>query len=547
MSKLNLNSTSVIKQTVMSTAFLLIAACGGGGGGGSSPNTPDASKSLWPSSGRYEVVLKPSGSLTANPLQMTLSLVHASTPETEYQIDTSAAATQLGVSLSQGQWNPTKGQFTDLQNVAYIDHRNGAVRVTSLLANGARPVQSTAPAADLCSTNQLARNFSKPFASQLIVDTPGPDGLCNSSDDGQILVTFSDVGVPSISTVSSNYRYLGYLRSPTTGQPTHWLVTWKNGVQIELWSIDQPGTTPIESSVSTGTPQFSSVANLSDLILYTQDGLLKAMRMVNGTPSISNVSALSGTSGWELAGNDEANAYAFFSTNASTSCTGSWHITKISRSAASAETLATGKGSLIAATALNGSIYASVCSGNTISLKKVDTTTGSITALKASSSTVYLASSLSGELTVTSISSTNGSLSLNFLDNSDNLLYDAGNDIVFGANQTAYISSNNTFKGESVYVVPQSLITTGSSGTLRRWDVASKAMHTVGTLPSAFELGGKNGIRVFTGPLSPGALIGGTFVASISSDGQVQTSGSRVYTLLPQTDNSLVLTTKQVK
>ncbi len=536
----HLLSMSTVKLTAMSTAFLLISACGGGGG---STNITETNSSTWPSSGSYEVVLKPSGSLTANPIQMSLSLVHASTPETEYQIDTSSAATQLGESLNQGQWNPTKGQFTDLQNTAYVDNRNGTVRVTLLQANGSRPTQWTAPAADLCGTSQLARNFSKPFASQLIVDTPGVDGLCNTSDDGQILVTFSDVGVPSISTVSSKYRYLGYLRSPTTGQPTHWLVTWKNGGQIELWSIDQPGTTPIESSVSTVTPQFSSVANLSDLILYTQDGLLKAMRMVNGTPSISNVSALSGTSGWKLAGNDATHAYAYFSSGASTSCTGTWRITSVSRSAASANTLATGTGSLVAATTLNGAVYGTVCSGSTGSLIKVDTTTGNQTVLKAPSSTIYTASSLSGALAVTGISSINGSWSLSFLDPSDNLIYDAGNAMVYGTNETTYETSSNTFTGDSVYVVPQTL----AGGMLRRWDVASSTMITVGTLPTATDLGGTAGNLVFASPLNPSSLLGGTFVARISSDTQIQTSDSRVYTLLPKASKSLVLTTKQVK
>ena len=544
MTKFHLPSTPAVKLSAMSMAFLLISACGGGGG---APNTPDTNTSSWPKSGSYEVVLKPSGFTTASPLQTSLSLVHASTPDTEYQIDTTAAATQLGVSLSQGQWNPTKGQFTDLQNAAYVDHRNGTVRVTSLLANGARPVQSTAPAADLCSTSQLARNFSKPFASQMIVDTAGADGLCNTSDDGQMLVKFSDTGVPSIAAVASQNRYLGYLRSPTTGQPTHWLVTWKAGGQIDLWSIDQPGTTIIEPGFSTSTSQFSSVANLSDLILYTQNGLLKAMRMVNGTPSISNVSALSGTSGWKLAGNDASNAYAYFSSGASSSCTGTWRITSVSRSAASANTLATGTGSLIAATTLNGAVYASVCSGSTGSLIKVDTTTGTQTVLKAPSSTIYMASSFSGELAVTGISSNNGSWSLNFLNQTDSLLYDAGDAMVYGANQAAYDASGNIFMGDSVYVVPRTLGTTGAGGTLQRWDVANNAMHTVGALPSATDLGGTAGNRVFTGPMSPSALIGGTFVARISSDSQIQPSGSRVYTLLPKTDNSLVLTTKQVK
>ena len=543
MTELYLSSKRAIKLCAMNTAFLLLSACGGGSG---PSNSTETNTNSWPTTGNYEVVLKPAGSSTATPLQTSLSLVHASTPDTEYQIDTSAAATQLGVSLNRGQWNLAKGQFTDLQNAAYVDHRNGTVRVTSLEANGARPKQWTANASNLCSTSQLARNFSIPFASQLIVDTAGADGACNTSDDGQIWVKFSETGAPIVLPISPENQFLGYLRSSTTGQPTDWLVAWKNGGQIDLWSIDRPVTAIVETGTSPNNSQFSSVANLSDLILYTQNGLLKAMRMVNGSPSISSVSALSGESGWRLAGNDTANAYVYFSSGASDSCTGTWRITSVARSAASADTLATGTGSLIAATTLNGAVYASVCSGNTGSLIKINTATKTQTVLRAPSSTVYLASSLSGELAITGISASTGNFSLSFMDTSDNLLYDAGRATFFGSNQAAYDASSNTFRGDSVYVVPQTLLT-GTGGELRRWDVANKAIHTVGTLPSAGDLGGAVGNRVFTGPLSPSTLIGGTFVARLSSTNQFEAADSRVYTLLPKTDNSLLLTTKQVK
>jgi len=535
--------TPIVTLSVTSMACVLISACGGGG---SSPGTPVAPVSSWPSAGNYEVVLKPSGASTASPLQASLSLVHASTPDTEYQIDTSAAATQLGMSLTQGQWNVTTGQFTNLQNTAYVDHRNGAIRVTALLANGSRPGQLTTAASNLCSNTQLARNFTRPYASQLVADTAGTDGLCGTSDDGQLLITFSDIGAPSSAVVASANRYLGYLRSPTTGEPTHWLVVWKDSGQTDLWSIDRPLTTVIESGSSASTSQFSSVANLSDLILYTQNGLLKAVRMVNGTPSVSSVSVLSGASGWKLAGNDAANAYAYFSSGASASCTGTWRITSVSRSAPSANTLATGTGSLLGAMVLNGAVYASTCSGSAGSLIKVDTATGAQTVLRAPSSTLYVTSSLSGELAVTGISSTQA-WSLNFLDSSGNSLYEAGNAMTYGANQTAYDVSSNTFKGDSVYVVPQTLISSGTGGQLQRWDIASNTMHAVGTLPSATDLGGVVGNKVFMGPLSIGGLIGGTFAVRISSDNQFQTSGSRIYTVLPKTDNSLTQITKQVQ
>jgi hypothetical protein len=58
--------------------------------------------------------LKPSGDATSDTLQTSLSLVNSAAPDTEYQIDTAAAKTQLGLYLSQGNWNAAMRQFTDL-------------------------------------------------------------------------------------------------------------------------------------------------------------------------------------------------------------------------------------------------------------------------------------------------------------------------------------------------------------------------------------------------------------------------------------------------
>ncbi len=541
MTKFILSCAAAAKVAVATIALALVSACGGGGG---SSTTAGTTSDSWPTSGSYAVVLKPAGSTTASPLQTSLSLVHASTPNIEYQIDTTAAAGTLSTTLFQGQWDAAKSQFTDLQEVAYVDDRNGAVRVTSLTANGAPPAQRTTPVEKLCSNSISALNFASPFASQLIAVIAGTDGLCDTLDDQQVRITFSDSGVPSSSVAPSGYRFLGYLRSATTGLPSQWLAVSKTSGSAVLWSLDMSSSTALESG-TTANPSLSVVANLSDVVLYTQNGLLKVLRRDAGAgASISSVSAASGLSGWQSAGSDAGKVYAYLSSGAASSCAGTWRINSVSRSTASTSTLTTGFGSLISAGTFNGSVYATVCNGSAATLLKIDSTTGTQAVLKPASSTIYTITSLSGELAMTGFSSSNA-VSLSFIDASGNVLFDAGSAMTWGSNYLAYDASQNIYVGDSVYVYPISVIN-GTGGLLKRWDITNSVMHTVGTLPSVTDLGGTSGNRVYTGAVTPGTTIGGTFTAYISSDNRLQSSGSRVYSFLPKIDNSLTLTTKQV-
>lgn len=532
---------------ILSLAVVGLAACGGGGSGGSSTDKPSA---VWPATGNFEVVQRPSGSSTASPLNASLSLVHASTPDTEYIIDSTAAPANLGLTLTKGEYNSATKQVSGLQNVAYVDDRNGLLRVTSLVSSGKRPATLTLPVTGLCSNSTiLANNFSNPFASQLVANTAGKDGVCGTSDDVQVLFNFSDAGQPAYAFAfpAKDNQVLGYLRSALTGQPSHWLVAWSTG-QTDLWDIAASYANNQQYVIDTGlgssTPTFTTVAKLGDLNLYTRNGVLKVVQWnADGKFGHFDASTLTSTSGWKDAGSDGTNAYAFINTG--TTCTGTWRILAVSRSAASARTLASGNGSIFNAVTSGGATYASVCSGSTSSFIRIDSATSTQTVLKSSSSMLYIALDLDGALMSFGTSTVGTVDSLNFLDGVGSVLYDAGNSIFYGGDRKAFDMSKHVYTGDGVYVMPKPVLT-GAAGYLQRWDSTSKSIRNMGALPSASELGGGVGDTLYVTPPTPSAQIGGIAVARISA-GQFQSSGSRLYTIQPSAAIPLTLTTKQLQ
>lgn len=535
------------KLAVMGLTVVALAACGGSGSGGSTTDKPSA---VWPATGNFEVVLRPSGSSTASPTKVSLSLVHASTPDTEYIIDSTAAPSNLGLTLAKGEYNSATKQVSNLQNVAYVDDRNGLLRVTSLISSGKRPVTLTLPVTGLCSNSAiLANNFSNPFASQLVANTAGTDGVCGTGDDVQLLFKFSDTGQPGYAFAfpAKDNQVLGYLRSASTGQPSHWLVAWSTG-QTDLWDIaaSYANIHQYSADFSLGglTSTFTTVAKLGDLNLYTRNGVLKVVQW-NAENKFGHfdASTLTSASGWKEAGSDEANAYAFINTG--DICTGTWRIFAVSRSAASARTLASGTGSVFNAVTSGGATYASVCSGATSSFIRIDSATSTQTVLKSSSSLFYIALDLDGALMSFGTSTAGTVDSLNFLDGVGSVLYDAGNSIFYGGDRKAFDMSKHVYTGDGVYVMPKPVLT-GAAGYLQRWDATSKSIRNMGALPSASELGGSVGDTLYVTQPTPSAQIGGIAVTRISA-GQFQSSGSRLYTIQPGAAIPLTLTTKQLQ
>lgn len=536
---------------LLTIAVLTIAGCGGSGG----PSNAGTKQSSWPSSGSYVPVLKPSGSTTASPLSTSLSLVHSSTPEVEYLIDTTAAPTQLGIVLYRGTYDTASRQFFGITPVAYLDAPNGTLRTTILVANGAKPKSMLGPKVALCSDYILASNYTDPYASEIVVSSPGLDGQCGTSDDGTAMVRFNSDGSARIDSYPNDAysnSYVGFLRSADTGQPTYWLYNSPNGAS-SLFPIPYISGAGTAYNVDIGTPgasnvKFAKVQHQGNIILYMKNGALMGVtKKSSGSPALVNLSALTGPDGWKSAGNDEANVYAYLNSSTASSGTGTWRLLSISQSSLTALTLATGSGSIYTASALPGAVYATVMSaaGSTSSVLKIDTTSGAQTTYvaPASSSVSFVSRDSGGLSTLVTIPTLNqANISTVLIDDQGNAQYSMSPGMFYGADGSRFDTVSNTFLSSSIFLVAQSSSTGYGGRVLTRFDVSSKSAQTVGTLPLGDALGGTAAEKVFATAISRSFGISGLYLSRLSGT-QLNANGSSVYTFA----NGLTKTTVQVQ
>ncbi len=521
---------------------MALSACGGGG---SDTGASTSSASKWPSTGPYAVVLKASGSTAAGGTAFALSLVHRSTPQVEYVMDSTAASSNLGLILYQGTYAAASNQFGALSPVAYVDAPNGALRTTLLSANGTRPQQSTGPTQALCPGSVVASNFADPFASIILANTPGTDGVCGTADDGQVMIGFSSTGVPNTTVVTG---YLGFLRSSATGAPSNWLMTDVSGAET-VAPFGSGGTALV---VGVGTPgatvSYAQVQNLDDTILYSRNGALMGVGNEGGSIARRILSSSTGPDGWKSAGNDATYAYVYLNSSTATSGAGTWRLLAVARAGLAVTTLATGTGSVLAASAVPGAVYATVLNGAGGSfVAKVSALTGAQTTLWSSATSITaVEANPAGLNTVFTVSSGASTAAVSIIDNQGNSLYSQNPGLLYGADGDAIDAASGDQVFAGVYVVTVSNSTYMGGEPLIRIDAATKASEVLGTLPSGSDLGGAASERVFVTPISADLGFGGFFASRLAGT-QIVSLGSAVYTFDPGQPNSVVRTTSQVQ
>lgn len=540
-------------------AFVLVG-CGGGGGGGATttPTAPPVvATTSWAAAGNYSPVLKFEGALSATAPLLALSLVHPSSPTVEYVVDAAGQkSSALGLVLARGTYNSTTRQVQNITSVAYVDAPGDVnVRTTSLEANGQRPAQSQSFSGALCSNNVFARNFSNPYASQILMVSPGRDSTCGTADDGQALVTFSASGVPSATPVVSG-RLLGYFASGSTGIPANWLSVSPLG-QVALQPIGVGATSilsapPVGSTLST----FKTVLNLSDLIVYTQNGLLRSVSADAGLATLNaTLSTLTGPEGWQAAGSDATHAYLYINSLTASSGTGTWRLFSLSRSTQTLTALASGPGSVLSASANSQRVFATVINGlgSSISVVQVTAPTGIQTTLVAPATGVipYLSANPSGSNLLGTSSQTAGVTSTVFsvVNNAGAVLYSAGKSVLAGADNSQYDLASQVFPLTSFifYSSPGNQLYAGSSIT--RFNSASGQTTTLGTVPTGASLGGVASDLVFSSSIftNDSSGFGGVQIARVSTARAIQPVGNSVYTFNTNVPNSLIKTTEQVR
>ena len=293
------------------------------------------------------------------------------------------------------------------------------------------------------------------------------------------------------------------------------------------------------------TSTYAPVQNLADLILYAQNGKLRA---VNSTPALTTLSNTTGPDGWQGAGNDSSNAYVYLNSSTASSGTGTWQVLSVTRGATqTVATLGTGTDSILVAYTRPGAIYATVLSGSSSSsVIRIATVGGAQSTYIAPSTAVsFVGTNSNGYNVVTTYSSANG-YSAQIINNAEQVLYSIGNGILFGADQTQFDTISNSY-------VPSGLVFAsplGSKGyggaSVLRFDLASLSSRTLGLLPTGDSLGGLSTDVVYAGGVLPSQGFGGLLTARLVSS-QVQSNGSAVYTYNTGVANSLTRTTSQVR
>lgn len=556
---MNLKPTHHRPATLIFTAIsLALTACGGGGGGGDSTATPaptpaqaTAASATWAASGTYSPVLKLQGSASATPLSIALSLVHPSRPDVEYVLDATATPMRLGLTLERGTFNSATKQITGLTPAAFIDSPGGRVRSTSLQANGQRPLQELSAPVALCDSSIVARNFVTPYSSQIAVDSPGADGLCETADDVQALVRFSSSGVPTAA-VNVLGKMLGHLTSDTTGEPANWVMASPTG-QIVVMPIGSTGAAlPLNVAPAiplAPRPVLKPVVNLSNVVVFSQDGGLRSVNASVNPPTLNNLSVLSGPDGWKSAGSDANNVYVYLNSSTADSGTGTWSIFAISRTSQAFTPVATGFGSIFAAETAAPRIFVTLISGLSASVIQVATAGGAQTPFIAPSTTSasFVATSPSGfHLVSTANDAPAGSISFSIIDNTGVAISPTANGLVYGRDQRQYDTVSQIYTPTSFLSTQIRPGTVFSGSTLTNFDPVTRTSRLIGTFPTGIALGGLASDAVFVSPLMPHNGFGGTHAARIVS-GQILVGGSAVYTLDTGTANSLTKTTIQVR
>lgn len=544
------NSSRVLPVVLSATALAVLAACGGGGGGDTSTNTPTFTPvpPTWAVSGAYTPVLKVQGDVNATALTTALSLVHPSSPTTEYVIDATATPTALGVQLDQGTYDSATQRYNNLTPVAYVDSSPTSVRTTALVANGQRPAQASAASAALCPDVLSALNFTTAFSSQLAVKSPGTDGVCGTRDDTQSMVTFSATGAPSVSRVTLG-NMLGYFRATSTGLPTQWLVAAANGQlytqPIGAGAVGALNTAPVLSAA----PVYQPLLNLNDMVLFTQDGLLRSVTVQSGITSLNNVSALTGPEGWKSAGFDANNVYAYLNSSTATSGAGNWRVLAISRTSRIATTLATGVGSLLGAEATTSQLYATVANGSTFATVKIASLSGvqsSYIAPTSSSASLVATTGTGFNLLITATAATPSRVSTAVINAAGTVLFNAPDSVVYGGDQPFFDAASDA-RPLTSFVFLSAAGGTGFGGSaITRFDTATLSSRSLGTVPNGAALGGLASEAVFVGPLTANNGFGGASMSRLSNS-VLQSSGTAVYTYNTGTSNSLTRTTAQMR
>lgn len=521
---------------------LVLSGCGGGGGGSKPVVTP----TTYPASGAYGWVLKASGPTGA--LKKGLSLVHPGQPDAEFVIEAANDYVSDAMLVSRGSVNAGALQVTSVQADALVYIRGGDVRWVPMQANGQSPVSQriSAGSTSACSfvSDLAANDHATPVNSRFIVTTAGADGICGgpTSDDGLAEVR-KDASLGLVfKPISAGAEPLAVVRDPATLAPRGWLYSRTVG----LWN--GAASTPFTVRASDKPALVSVVGSTYRQALVSDGTQLSVIDFSGGTGYTETLLDAGITAGnrWKLIGFDTDNFYVYDNSPLNDFST-PWTILKITRTTPVASVLASGTGLIQAASMGSGVLYLTVASAIDNQRVIVNKSTGTATT-DSFPSNVFVSVQTGGNgihqmWIVTGVATSQMTYTLLLIDETDAVLHQAAGGFPMAAAEASTLSFNTSESRTSFVFASDVTVDKQFNGaTLETFDTMSSVHRVLGALPGAATLGTDSGFAsAVAGPSTHGAVY-----AARSVGGEVQASGSKVYSYDLGTANSLIAKTRVV-
>ncbi len=540
-----MNFARVLQHVAILAGCTTLVACGGGGGGGNSGGADGTA----PSSGSYAWVLKAQGPTSA--LTYGLSLLHASSPQTEYVVEFGSSVLTDTRVVASGSVDAAGLKTGALQPHALVYIVGGDVRRVPLQANGSLPstqVQrghSTTACRFLSNAQQQsigdAVDYATPENSRFQVSTAGPDGQCGSTDDGSAEVRLSaSTGI--VVTPNTGAAPLGAFRDARTLAPRGWIlpravVNWGAGT-----AADTTAATRAAADLA-----FVSVVQATPTTALMDDGAqLSVLDLATPTAPVETKldAATTGGGGWVGIGFDAQAFFAYRNTGSGSAT--QWSVVKVTRSSPHATVLGSGNGSISVASMGTTLMYATVLGASDNRLLAISKSTGVPvstleTTPQSTLTTVQTSASGVHELwRVVNIDTAALNYAIQFIDETGTLLYSTSSGGYPMAAPDAGVQRFDTSESRTRFVFANGYGSRAfGDATLMGYDASTKKTSTYGTLPGSATFGVDTVDANAIG--GPGGLMAG--FAAKTADGVIDSSGTQVFSFDFGTANSLKFTT----
>jgi hypothetical protein len=517
-----------------------LSACGsGGGGGGGDSGPPPTQLVVPPSSGVYSWLLKAEGA-TDN-LKYGLSLLHPLETGTEFVIEPANAAVSDAKLVASATLDTTNLRTGALKPFALIYIVGGDVRRVPLDATGVAPASrvTKAGSSSACTFVVDAVDYAVPEQSRFVVSTAGADGKCNTADDGRAEVRLDSKFGVVLSVLADDFP-LAALRDTNTLAPRGWL----SRTRANLWSSTAGGSIAL-----TGDPITKVLGSTPKSALVESASGLRVIEFTGGTGVKETALTTATTTGWQSIGYDTGNFYVYRNDIAGGAF--NWTVTKVSRNALAATTLASGPGEVSNASMGVDVLFVNVIGSNTQELRRVlkaasvgSQVIDSGPAVTSLSSIITSAKGVHLLWRLTGLGSASPSYSIRMVDESfpSAAVYtSAPGGFSLGLADAANVDFANS-ENRSVFMFVEGY---GSrffgDANLVAYDTGLRSARTLGTLPGSADFGND---LVFANVVSGPATFATGF-ASRSINGVLQGASTRVFSFDTATTKSLITSSRQ--